>query len=350
MFLMSKVYDWLCDSIALFDIWVQVFREFLFAVLQFTVFAPEICDVLWPVDRVRVEVDTCHRKGWYEIDAVQMRGGVVQPVNVLNATTRLSFAAAPGFTGDVVFGLTATDCAGSFAATSDTQNMLIRVLPPPYTTDFEAVSATWVPVDAAAGYNGSRVDHVRVLRLPRHGSLRYGGAAVTALRADLGGAGARPEFEYRADSCEKSGADSFVVQLGSEAVVTVRVAACAYPSMVAAVLVPVLCVALLLLGAGGALWWFFVRGKSRDNSCAPKDSGAPVCVLFTDIQASTALWGAHPEAMSAALDVHHAVIRKLIKKHKCYEVKTVGDCFMVRPAVPSLAPPTRLRGMPLRRL
>ena len=57
-------------------------------------------------------------------------------------------------------------------------------------------------------------------------------------------------------------------------------------------------------------------------------------MLFTDIQASTTLWGEIPEQMSEALDVHHAVIRKLIKKYKCYEVKTVGDCFMVATADP----------------
>ena len=32
--------------------------------------------------------------------------------------------------------------------------------------------------------------------------------------------------------------------------------------------------------------------------------------------------------MAPALDAHHAIMRKLIAKHKCYEVKTIGDSFM----------------------
>ena len=56
--------------------------------------------------------------------------------------------------------------------------------------------------------------------------------------------------------------------------------------------------------------------------------------LFS-LQASTTLWGEIPEEMSEALDVHHAVIRKLIQKHKCYEVKTIGDCFMIATADPA---------------
>eukprot|EP00668_Euglena_longa_P036039 GGOE01046301.1.p1 GENE.GGOE01046301.1~~GGOE01046301.1.p1 ORF type:complete len:383 (-),score=124.99 GGOE01046301.1:1696-2802(-) len=32
--------------------------------------------------------------------------------------------------------------------------------------------------------------------------------------------------------------------------------------------------------------------------------------------------------MAPTLDAHHALIRKLIAKHKCYEVKTIGDSFM----------------------
>ena len=71
------------------------------------------------------------------------------------------------------------------------------------------------------------------------------------------------------------------------------------------------------------------RSGTRDNTYAPKDSSVPLTVIFTDIQSSTALWANAPDVMGPALEVHHALIRELIKKFKCYEVKTVGDCFMI---------------------
>ena len=61
----------------------------------------------------------------------------------------------------------------------------------------------------------------------------------------------------------------------------------------------------------------------------------PTCIevgsrfLFTDIQDSTKLWGAAPASMSVSLDKHHQVIRECIACHKGYEVKTVGDSFMI---------------------
>ena len=81
--------------------------------------------------------------------------------------------------------------------------------------------------------------------------------------------------------------------------------------------------------AGGlALFCFTHRGR-RDTSAAPKDASAPFAVAFTDIQASTALWAQIPELMAPALDAHHELIRALITKHNAYEVKTIGDAFMV---------------------
>eukprot|EP00667_Euglena_gracilis_P029947 EG_transcript_40525 len=38
--------------------------------------------------------------------------------------------------------------------------------------------------------------------------------------------------------------------------------------------------------------------------------------------------------MATALDAHHSLLRKLIQKYKCYEVKTIGDSFMVACADP----------------
>eukprot|EP00754_Rhynchopus_humris_P029580 Rhum_TRINITY_DN15224_c2_g1::Rhum_TRINITY_DN15224_c2_g1_i3::g.145601::m.145601 len=57
------------------------------------------------------------------------------------------------------------------------------------------------------------------------------------------------------------------------------------------------------------------------------DSGE-ACIVFTDIVGSTALWEKVP-SMSDALKVHNAVMRDACRRHGGYEVKTIGDAFMV---------------------
>jgi class 3 adenylate cyclase/ABC-type phosphate transport system substrate-binding protein len=89
--------------------------------------------------------------------------------------------------------------------------------------------------------------------------------------------------------------------------------------------VAVLAVALIAVQVVRSL---FFRG-SRDLKCAPKDDSNPFTVAFTDIQASTRLWAAAPHAMGPALDQHHSIMRQLIAKHQGFEVKTIGDSFMV---------------------
>ena len=54
-----------------------------------------------------------------------------------------------------------------------------------------------------------------------------------------------------------------------------------------------------------------------------------VAVMFTDIQGSTALWELCPDAMNDALHTHNTLIRSCIAEHNGYEVKTIGDAFMV---------------------
>ena len=68
-------------------------------------------------------------------------------------------------------------------------------------------------------------------------------------------------------------------------------------------------------------------GEVRDISDAPKEGN--VTLIFTDIQDSTNLWSKFTASMAASLDLHHEVIRKAIKKHHGYEVKTAGDSFMI---------------------
>ncbi|RNF09287.1 adenylate cyclase, partial [Trypanosoma conorhini] len=84
----------------------------------------------------------------------------------------------------------------------------------------------------------------------------------------------------------------------------------------------------LLLVAVAALLLRFCRG-SRDNANAPKEPTDPVTLVFTDIESSTALWAACSELMPDTVATHHRLIRALIAKYRCYEVKTVGDSFMI---------------------
>jgi predicted ATPase/class 3 adenylate cyclase len=59
-------------------------------------------------------------------------------------------------------------------------------------------------------------------------------------------------------------------------------------------------------------------------------SGQPtgtVTHLFTDIENSSGLWEQHPEAMSAALTRHDAILRSAIAGHAGHVVKSTGDGF-----------------------
>ena len=58
-------------------------------------------------------------------------------------------------------------------------------------------------------------------------------------------------------------------------------------------------------------------------------SGDSVCILFTDIKCSTEIWEASPDAMKIALKIHNKIIRKCIEIHRGFEVKTIGDSFMI---------------------
>eukprot|EP00759_Apiculatamorpha_spiralis_P036303 PhF_6_TR36516/c0_g1_i3/m.53784 len=54
-----------------------------------------------------------------------------------------------------------------------------------------------------------------------------------------------------------------------------------------------------------------------------------VAMIFTDIQNSTKMWNANSKLTERAVEMHHAVIRHVINKHRAYEVKTMGDSFMI---------------------
>eukprot|EP01063_Lacrimia_lanifica_P016102 TRINITY_DN22718_c0_g1_i1.p1 TRINITY_DN22718_c0_g1~~TRINITY_DN22718_c0_g1_i1.p1 ORF type:complete len:865 (+),score=226.57 TRINITY_DN22718_c0_g1_i1:60-2654(+) len=74
--------------------------------------------------------------------------------------------------------------------------------------------------------------------------------------------------------------------------------------------------------------------QSRDaegalDASVPGLVSGKAAVVFTDIRQSTALWCASGEAMRDALAMHNAVIRHNIDAFDGYEVKTIGDSFMV---------------------
>jgi class 3 adenylate cyclase len=50
-----------------------------------------------------------------------------------------------------------------------------------------------------------------------------------------------------------------------------------------------------------------------------------VTFLFTDIEGSSRLWEANPEAMARALNVHDALLREAIEVRHGYVVKSTGD-------------------------
>jgi class 3 adenylate cyclase/basic membrane lipoprotein Med (substrate-binding protein (PBP1-ABC) superfamily) len=73
------------------------------------------------------------------------------------------------------------------------------------------------------------------------------------------------------------------------------------------------------------------RGQRR-NRYAPREG--PLCLLFTDVESSTTLWQDHPTDMEVAMSTHHRVIREVLEEEQAYEVKTVGDSFMIATRTP----------------
>eukprot|EP01059_Diplonema_ambulator_P004887 TRINITY_DN14617_c0_g1_i1.p1 TRINITY_DN14617_c0_g1~~TRINITY_DN14617_c0_g1_i1.p1 ORF type:complete len:2084 (+),score=445.27 TRINITY_DN14617_c0_g1_i1:31-6282(+) len=67
--------------------------------------------------------------------------------------------------------------------------------------------------------------------------------------------------------------------------------------------------------------------EQREATRPPPDG--TIAMVFTDIQSSTALWEAATEGMTVGLQAHNKIMRDAIKKYDGYEVKTIGDSFMV---------------------
>ena len=74
--------------------------------------------------------------------------------------------------------------------------------------------------------------------------------------------------------------------------------------------------------------------KSPNDAANPSVSPPGVetnfaCIVFTDVVGSTPLWIGDPDAMSKALHLHNSVVREAVRSTGGYEVKTIGDAFMV---------------------
>jgi class 3 adenylate cyclase len=83
------------------------------------------------------------------------------------------------------------------------------------------------------------------------------------------------------------------------------------------------------------VWAFVVEAMASGmtDTIAKEAQRAPqtdaLAIVFTDIEKSTRLWEANPSAMAAALEKHNRILRQLIQQYNGYEVKTIGDSFMV---------------------
>ena len=68
---------------------------------------------------------------------------------------------------------------------------------------------------------------------------------------------------------------------------------------------------------------------SRQFLPPPVGQDGEATIVFTDIRLSTSIWECAPEGMRAGLRIHNAVIRDVMQAFNGYEVKTIGDAFMV---------------------
>ncbi|MBC8102192.1 MAG: adenylate/guanylate cyclase domain-containing protein, partial [Cytophagales bacterium] len=74
---------------------------------------------------------------------------------------------------------------------------------------------------------------------------------------------------------------------------------------------------------------------ATDRRISPRLPTGAVTFLFTDIEGSTKLWEAHPQAMQPALARHDALLREAIHAAGGVVFKTVGDAFCAAFSTPN---------------
>eukprot|EP01061_Rhynchopus_euleeides_P011502 TRINITY_DN2106_c0_g1_i1.p1 TRINITY_DN2106_c0_g1~~TRINITY_DN2106_c0_g1_i1.p1 ORF type:complete len:585 (+),score=207.30 TRINITY_DN2106_c0_g1_i1:1651-3405(+) len=72
-----------------------------------------------------------------------------------------------------------------------------------------------------------------------------------------------------------------------------------------------------------------LEGSAEKAGAAVPPPTGKVAIVFTDIRGSTGLWRHSPGDMNRAMEIHNDTIRKACAEHEGYEVKTIGDSFMV---------------------
>ena len=70
-------------------------------------------------------------------------------------------------------------------------------------------------------------------------------------------------------------------------------------------------------------------GVQQPTVAPPGLDSETATIVFTDIRASTSIWENAPEGMRAGLQIHNAVMRDVMRMCGGYEVKTIGDAFMI---------------------
>ena len=70
-------------------------------------------------------------------------------------------------------------------------------------------------------------------------------------------------------------------------------------------------------------------GVQQPTVAPPGLDSETATIVFTDIRASTSIWENAPEGMRAGLQIHNAVMREVMRMCGGYEVKTIGDAFMI---------------------
>ncbi|KAJ9472208.1 Adenylate cyclase [Diplonema papillatum] len=71
------------------------------------------------------------------------------------------------------------------------------------------------------------------------------------------------------------------------------------------------------------------NGATLSEVSPPGVETKMAAIVFTDIQSSTATWDACSEGMKVALELHNEFIRMCAQSQNGYEVKTIGDAFML---------------------
>ena len=72
-----------------------------------------------------------------------------------------------------------------------------------------------------------------------------------------------------------------------------------------------------------------VDGVQHTSVSPPGLESGTATIVFTDIRASTSIWENAPDGMRAGLKIHNRVMREVMALFGGYEVKTIGDAFMI---------------------